>query len=163
MKRTAIWLAAALVAVALSPQPARAQTETETTVTAGAAGVFPSGATFSGVPLDGLRFGIGVVISSTGSAMGQFQTTLLGTSALGQAQSIEVEGQASSGSAAVAGTVTFSGSCTIDMGDGTLPLQDVPFTVSVIADGTGQGRLGLVLAATSLPAATVDTGSMTIE
>jgi hypothetical protein len=161
MKRTAIWLAAALVAVALSPRPADAQPET--TVTAGAAAVFPSGATFNGVPLDGLRFGIGVSISSTGVAEGRLQTTLLGTSALGQPQSIEIEGKAISGSAAVAGTVTFSGSGTIDMGDGTLPLQNVPFTVTVTSDGAGQGTLGLVLGAASLPAASVNIGSMTID
>jgi hypothetical protein len=163
MKGIAIWLAAALVAVAVSPRPAGAQTETETTVTAGTAAVFPSGSRFNGVPLEGLRFGVGVTISSTGSAEGQLQTTLLGTSALGQPQSIEIEGKASSGSAVVAGTVTLSGSCSIDMGDGTLPLQNVPFAVTVTSDGAGQGTLGLVLGATSLPAATVNIGSMTIE
>ena len=49
------------------------------------------------------------------------------------------------------------------MGDGTLPVQNVPFTVTVTTNQEGRGTLGLVLGLTSLPAATVNEGSMTIQ
>jgi hypothetical protein len=162
MNRLAICRAAPLVAaLVLLPRPGVAQTET--TVTAGAAAVLPSGATFNGIALDGLRFGMLVIISSDGSATGQFQTTLLGRSDGGQPQNIEVEGEAKSGSVTIAGSATFSGSCTIDVGDGTPPLKDVPFTVTVSSTGESKGTLRLVLGDTSLPAAKVKEGSMTIE
>jgi hypothetical protein len=162
MKRLASCVIAVLVAaVVLSPAPAAAQTETR--VTAGAAGVFPNGATFNAISLNGLRVGIGVIILSTGSAQGQFQATLLGTSPLGQPQSITISGNAASGSAGVAGAASFSGACSIDMGDGSALLQNVPFAAAVTTDAQGHGTLGLVFGATSLPAATINQGSMTIE
>jgi hypothetical protein len=162
MNRLAICRAAPLVAaLVLLPRPGVAQTET--TVTAGAAAVLPSGATFNGIALDGLRFGMLVIISSDGSATGQFQTTLLGRSDGGQPQNIEVEGESKSGSVTSAGSATFSGSCTIDVRDGTPPLKDVPFTVTVSSDGENKGTLRLVLGDKSLPAAKVKEGSMTIE
>jgi hypothetical protein len=162
MKRLASCVIAVLVAaVILSPAPAGAQTETR--VTAGAAGVFPNGATFNAISLNGLRVGIGVIISSTGSAQGQFQATLLGTTALGQPQAIGIGGKATAGSAGAAGAASFSGTCSIDMGDGSPLLQNVPFVAAVTTDAGGHGTLGLVLGATSLPAATINQGSVTIE
>jgi hypothetical protein len=162
MKRFAILLAAVLVGmIALSPQPAFRQTETS--VTAGASGIFPSGTSFNGVPLNGLRFGFGLTISSTGSAAGNFQATLLGTSLLGQTQEIIVEGKASSGSVPAAGTATFSGTASVNMGDGTAPLTGVPFTATATAGGAGQGSLLLSLGTTNLPAASVNKGSITVK
>ena len=157
MKRLTICLAVALVAaVVLSPVPAWAQTETR--VTGGAGGVFPSGTTFNEVPLDGLKFGMGVIISADGPAKGQFQATLLSPSA-----SIEINGRVSAGSVGPGGTATFSGTCSFDLGDGNLPLQNVPFTVAVTTNAEGQGTLGLLIGTTNLPGATVNEGSMTIQ
>jgi hypothetical protein len=157
MKRLAICLAAALVAaVVLSPAPAWAQTETR--VTGGGGGVFPSGTTFNDIPLAGLKFGMGVIISADGPAKGQFQATLLSPSA-----SIEINGKVSAGSIGSGGTATLSGACSLDLGDGNLPLLNVPFTVAVTTNAEGRGALGLVIGATSLPAATVNEGSMTIQ
>src|SRR3989442_965688 len=94
MKRL-VTLFAATLAIALSVLPAAAQSET---VVAGAGeGIFPSGAVLYGVPLNGLQFAKGITIDASGSATGQFQTLLLGTSLLGQPQNINVEGKASSG------------------------------------------------------------------
>ena len=62
---------------------------------------------------------------------------LLGTSLLGAAQNITVEGEVSSGSVAADGSATFSGTATVDMGGGTLPLTGVPFAVAVSAGGSG--------------------------
>jgi hypothetical protein len=49
------------------------------------------------------------------------------------------------------------------MGDRTLPLSNVPFTVVVATNAESKGSLTLTLGTTNLPAATVDTGSMTMQ
>lgn len=131
-------------------------------VTAAAKGSFPSGTTYKGVPLSGLRFGAGVEIPGDSSATGEFQATLLGTSTGGQPQNIIVEGRVSSGSAGN-GTARFSGIGSVDMGDGTPTSQGVLFTVTITPDAEGRGTMLLKLATTNLPAATVSEGSMTIQ
>src|ERR687895_581162 len=115
MKRLAVLGAVTLAVAILSPASVHAQNEMA--LTAGGGGVFsPDPASFGG-PLNALKFGIGITIDG-GAAEGQFHTTLIGVSVLGLEQYIEVEGKASAGSAASGDTVTFSGQCTIDMGDG---------------------------------------------
>ena len=157
MKRLAIVRIAVLSIVVAAGAPAAAQE-----VTAGAGGLFPADATFSGVKLEGLKFGAGVTIAADGTAEGQFQATLTGASLLGVAQTIEVEGKATAGSSIAEGSATISGTCTIDMGDGTLPLVNVPFTAAITAaDGTA--TLALTLGTTSIPAATVNEGGVTIK
>jgi hypothetical protein len=141
----------------LAPIPVAAQSDSSGVTGAGEA-VFPSGATFSGVPLDGLTLGQGVVIASDGTATGQFQAVLLGTSLLGAPQDVVVEGEVRAGSVAGDGSATFSGTAAVDMGDGTLPLPGVPFTVTASMAG-----LTLILDATPLPTATLAAGSITIE
>src|SRR6266446_4525107 len=66
-----------------------------------------------------LTCGMGVYIYSDGSAAGQFQTTLLGITLLGLKQEIQVEGKAATGTLNADGSRTFSGTATVDMGDGT--------------------------------------------
>ena len=162
MKRVlTFWVAMLVMTIAVSPAPATAQTETSVTV--GAAGTFPTGAAFSGVPLNGLRVGLGLTITGDGSAAGDFQTTLLGTSVLGQPQEIVVEGKASRGSGPAAGTATFSGTCRINMGDGTPWILSIPFTVAVAATADDKGTLTLTLGTNNLPAATITEGSMAIK
>jgi hypothetical protein len=152
--RTATILAAAAV---LWGSPLAAQTDTSLTVGAGA-GVYPSGTSFNGVPISGLEFSIGVDLPASGPKAGQFQTILLGLSALGQDQLITIEGEANSGSVKADGSSTFSGVCTVDMGDGTLPLKDVPFTVTATANS-----LLLIIGTTNLPTASVSAGAITIR
>src|SRR6267143_1187350 len=53
---------------------------------------------------------------------------------------------------------TFNGTATVDMGDGTLPLPAVPFTVTISA-----GSLALILNAVALPTATLSAGSITVK
>ncbi len=156
----AILLALLLLLLAW-PQPLAAQSDIN--VTAAAGGIYPPGASYNGIPLNGLRFGIGITLLGNGSAEGQFQTTLLGVSALGLTQYIKVDGTASSGSSSAANTATFSGTCTVDMGGGTPPAPGVPFTVIVVTNADDQGTLTLTLGLTNLPAATVNTGTMTIK
>src|SRR5438445_9124080 len=148
---TAILGLASLVA----PAPVAAQ---DAGVTGAAEAAFPDGATFNGIPLRGLTLGQGMFIAPDGSATGQFQAVLLGTSPLGTPQNVTVEGEVGGGSVGADGSATFSGTATVDMGDGTLPLPGVPFTVTV-----STGSLGLILNAVALPTATVTAGGITIK
>jgi hypothetical protein len=138
------------------PAPVAAQAAAG--VTGAAEATFPDGAAFNGIPLKGLTLGQGMFIAPGGSATGQFQAVLLGTSLLGTPQNITVEGEVSSGSAAADGSATFSGTATVDMGDGTPALPGVPFTVTVSATS-----LGLILNAVALPTATLSAGSITVK
>jgi hypothetical protein len=147
--------AALCLATLTTPAPAAAQ---DVGVTGAAEAAFPNGAAFNGVSLKGLTLGQGMFIAPDGSATGQFQAVLLGTSALGAAQDITVEGEVGSGSVAADGSATFSGTATVDMGDGTQALPGVPFTVTVSG-----GSLGLILNAVALPTATLSAGSITVK
>jgi hypothetical protein len=156
MKKLAIWFAltAMLVAAPAHSTPVAAGTLTE--VTGAAAGVFPPGTTLNGVPVDGSTFGLGVVVNADGTATGDFSIVLSGTSLLGQPQYITLEGKISAGTDNLDGSVTLSGTGTLDMGDGSLPL-DVPFNLVVTADG-----LQLTIGATELPTQTLTAGSIFI-
>jgi hypothetical protein len=143
------------LASVMAPAPVAAQDAAG--VTGAAEAAFPNGASFNGIPLSGLTLGQGVFIAQDGSATGQFQAVLLGTSPLGTPQNVTVEGEVRNGSVGN-GSATFSGTATVDMGDGTLPLPGVPFTVTA-----STGGLALVLDAAALPTATVTAGSITIE
>jgi hypothetical protein len=160
MRRLAMLLAAVLVTAILWPAPVDAQTETS--VTGAAEGIFPPDASYLGVPLNGLTLGMGLSVAG-GWALGQFQTTLVGVSALGLEQDIQVEGHATSSVPSEPHTAIFSGTCTVELGDGTPPVPDVPFTVVVAVNAEGTGSLTLTLGTTSLPAVTVNEGSMTIR
>src|SRR3989442_2621012 len=91
-------------------------------VTGAAEAIFSTGATFNGVTLRSLELGQGLFIARDGSAMGQFHAVLLGTSLLGTPQNVTVEGEVSNGSAGGDGIATFSGTATVNTGDGTLPV-----------------------------------------
>ena len=165
MRRPTIYLAATLsVVIALLPLSSVARAlAAAVTVTAAAEGTYPSGTTYKGVPISGLRFGAGVEIPGDTSATGDFQGTLLGTSTLGQPQNIAVEGRASGGSSDGARSASFSGTCTVDMADGTSLATGVPFNATIATDTNGETTLTLTLGTTKLPAATVNAGSITIQ
>src|SRR5256884_9253296 len=139
----------------LAPAQAAAQ---DAGVTGAAEAAFPNGAAFNGVPLKGLTLGQGLFIAQDGSRTGQFQAVLVGTSPLGTPQNVPVEGEVGGGSVAADGSATFSGTATVDMGDGTLPLSGVPFTVTASA-----GSLGLILNAVALPTATGPAGGISVK
>jgi hypothetical protein len=147
-----------VLALATLTAPAPVAAQDAAGVTGAAEATFPDGATFNGVPLRGLTLGQGMFIAPDGSATGQFQAVLLGTSLLGLPQNITVEGEVASGSVGADGSATFSGTATVDMGDGSPALPGVPFTVTVSG-----GSLGLILNAVALPTATVTAGSITIK
>jgi hypothetical protein len=152
------FLSAAILGLTSTIAPASAAAQDATGVTGAAAATFPDGATFNGIPLRGLTLGQGMFIAQDGSAMGQFQAVLQGTSPLGTPQNVTVEGEVLSGSVGGDGSATFTGTATVDMGDGTLPLPAVPFTVTASA-----GSLALILNAVALPTATLTAGSITVQ
>jgi hypothetical protein len=129
---------------------------TETQISAAAIGYFASGTSFNGVPIQSATFGIGVIVYSDGSGLGNFEIKLTGTTPLNQEQDITVVGNVSAGTVNLDGSVTFSGNGTLDMGDGTLPVA-VPFAVVVTANG-----LQLTVATTALPTLPVSDGSIFI-
>jgi len=132
-------------------------------VTVSAGGVYPAGTLFSSVPINALQSGYGVEIAANGSAVGQFCTILVGVNARGIQQNITIVGKASVGSKTAINIVRFSGTCSVDMGDGTLAAPGVPFTAAITTDTNDQGTIGLVIGATTLPNAVVNAGSMTIK
>ena len=151
MRRIAIWTMLALVITVGASQPSvRVAGSAETQVTAAGAGVFPDGSSFNGIPLRGSTFGFGLLVYADGSAEGDFAIVLAGTSLLGQAQNITLEGKVGAGVANVDGSVTFSGTAALDMGDGTLPAAAVPFSVTVTDTG-----LQLTIGTSILPTQTV--------
>ena len=158
MKRLALTVAVVgFVALSALPLGSRAVAGTVTQVTAAASGTFPPGATFNGVPLEGSTFGFGVVVRVDGSALGNFEIVLAGTTLLGQTQNIILVGNVSSGLSNLDGSVTFSGAGTLDLGDGSLPTDGVPFTVTATTNG-----LQVTIGATILPTQTLADGSIFI-
>jgi hypothetical protein len=154
-----ILLAALLGGALMAPGATAVARQSETDVTGAGDGIFPPGASLSGVSLSGSQFAIGVIVYADGTALGTYQSILVGTSLLGQSQNISLDGNVAAGRTNTDGSVTFSGACILDMGDGTLPSTGVPFTLTV----TAAGAQTLVIAATTLPTQTLGTGSVTIE
>jgi hypothetical protein len=150
---------ALLILVALfAITPAYAQLPTVPVVVTGAgAATFGPGAVLSGLSLSTMRFGIGVDLPGDGTASGDFQATLSAAS-----RKIVVEGTASSGSKGLAAT-TFSGTCSVDLGDGSAITTGVPFTVSVVTPAGGTPTLGLVIGTTTLPSAALSAGAVRVQ
>jgi hypothetical protein len=130
-------LAALLLCVlaAAAPRVGAAEALPPTLVTAAGAGVFPGGAQLSGVNLSGGSFGQGLAVSADGNARGDFQTILAGTNLLGAATKILVVGWVTGGTVNPDGSVSVSGTCRLDMQDGTLPSTGVPFAATITTGG----------------------------
>src|SRR2546426_8926710 len=140
----------------LAPAPVAGQDAAG--VTGAGVAIFSAGATLSGLSLSGLTLGQGVSLARDGSATGQLQAVLYGTSLLGARQEVTVEGEVRNGFVGGVGSATFSGTATVDMGDGTLPLPGVPFTVTA-----STGSIRLIINSVALPTATLSAGSITVK
>lgn len=127
-------------------------------VTGSGTATFTAAASYGGVALSSLDFGTGSEIPGDTSATGSFHSTLIGTS-----RSIEVDCRVSAGSIATNSTATFSGTCTVDMGDGAAPSPGVAFTVIAVPDGDNKGTLTLTLGTAKLAAASIQDGILTIR
>jgi hypothetical protein len=155
MKKTLI-VGAALLALALTVGDRPIAAIGDASVTSAAVGVFPSGTQFNGVNLSGSTMGFGVEVRTDGSAVGDFETVLAGTTLTGAAQNITVEGQVATGRMNPDGSVTFGGISTVDLGTGQV-LTNIPFTATVTAGG-----LQLVLGGTTLPTQSLSAGAISI-
>ena len=160
MKRLLLFPIAIIALAILVPAPVAAQTETSVTIAG--AGAFPEGAGYLGLPLRSLSLGVGLGVAGSWAA-GQFQVTLTGTTPLGDERNIVVNGRATSSAPFAPGTATFSGTATVDPGDGTPPLTGVPFAALVVSGPDGTGSLTLNLGGTNLPAVGIDEGYLTVE
>jgi hypothetical protein len=156
MKRLTCVFAIVLGLAATAPVPVLADSD-GSSVTGAAKGLFGAGAALGAVDLQGLELGTGVFIEADGSASGTFHAVLQGSS-LGQPRDITVEGKVSQGSREADGRATFSGTASLDLGDGAPPLPGVAFSVTAGADG-----LVLKIDSTTLPAAGLTSGAVTIE
>jgi hypothetical protein len=155
MKRHAILATMSLLIVAAILTPLSVFGQASPAVTGAGEAALPVSTSFSGVSINSEIFGTGVFILGDGTAVGEFQATLLGTNALGQTQTIIVESEAASGSIGT-GNGTFSGAATVNMGDATPPLINVPITVTATPTS-----LLLILSNVNLPA-TLTAGNITI-
>jgi hypothetical protein len=126
-------------------------------VTAAASGLFAAGAELGPVALQGLQITTGVLIEADGSASGTFHAVLQGSSLGGNSQEITVEGNVTGGSVDADGRATFSGSASLDMGDGAPPLPNVSFSVTA-----GSDDLVLVVESMTLTAS-LTAGAVTID
>lgn len=133
------------VAVGMPRQQAAAVGEADV-VTAAGAGIFPAGANFAGVQLAGGTFGIGVQTDGAGSAKGDLEAQLNGTSLIGLSQWVTVTGWITSGTKNPDGSMTFNGTCTLDMGDGTPPAGGLGLVANLSATG-----LTLTVGSNALP------------
>ena len=124
--------------------------------TAAAAGIFPTTPTFNGVDLAGGIYSLGVR-SGTDSTYGDVHAEFTGISPLGLYQIISVDGWITSGSIA-GGTLTFSGTATLDMGDGPPPTGGLSLTGTVTATG-----ITLTVGGSTLPALPKTDGFTTME
>ena len=156
MRRLALVALLAMVTLALAPLPAAA--EGETVISAAGEASFPEDASFNGIPLTGSTFGFGASVAGDGTASGDVDIVLVGTPPLGGEQKIVVVGNVATGALNVDGSATLGGTASVDMGDGTPRLTDIPFVLTATADG-----LQLVLGTTTLPAQTLALGAIDIQ
>jgi hypothetical protein len=156
MKRLTCVLAIVLGLAAVTAISVIADSE-ERSVTGAGKGLFAAGAALGAVALQSVELGTGVFLEPDGSASGTFHAVLQGNT-LGQPREITVEGKVSQGSVGADGRATFSGTASLDFGDGTPPLPGVAFSVVAGADG-----LVLAIDSTTLPAAGLTQGAITVE
>lgn len=128
------------------------------TVTGAATATFAQGAALGSVALNSLELGTGVFIEPDGAASGVYSAVLTGSSILGQSQQITIDGKVLQGEVAPDGRVYFNGTATINLGDGTPSLSNVPFTVS-----TAGGGVTLGIDSTALPTAQLASGDISVN
>jgi hypothetical protein len=124
--------------------------------TAAAAGIFPTTPTFNGVDLAGGVYSLGVR-TGTDSTYGDMHAEFTGISPLGLYQIISVDGWITTGSIA-GGTLTFSGTATLDMGDGPPPTGGLSLTGTLTSTG-----ITITVGGSTLPALPKTDGFTTME
>ena len=158
MTRRGLLLTAILGLVSIPAPAFVAADEYAARVSGAGQATLPEGVSFHGVQLSGLQLGQGVLINPDGSAAGHFHVVLSGTGVIGQAQEIIVQGDVNAGDIGGEATATFSGTALLTIGEGSVPIVGVPFTVIA-----STGSLQLTLDGATLPSATLTEGSITIK
>jgi hypothetical protein len=125
--------------------------------TAAAAGVFPTTPTFNGVELAGGIYGVGIRTTPGGTTYGDLHAEFTGISLIGLYQIISVDGWVTS-MTVTGGTVTLTGTASLDMGDGPPPTDGLPMTGTMDANG-----LTLTVGGSSLPTLPKTDGYTDIE
>ncbi len=153
-----------ILLVAMLAIAGSAYAQSDTSATAAAQGTYPAGTTFGGAAISALQIANATLIASDGSAEGQITISLIGPTnpILGTQQIISIEADVSSASRAAANIVTITGTCSIDMGNGTPVITGVPIVATITTNDQHLGTVGLVIGATTLPTGTINDGSMTI-
>jgi hypothetical protein len=128
------------------------------TVTAAAAGVFPAGATFNGIELAGGTFAVGVQDDGAGTAKGDIEVQLNGTSLIGLSQWITITGWITSSTDNPDGSVTANGTGTLDMGDGTAAVGGLAFIANITPAG-----ITVTIGSTAVPTLPKSDGWIAIE
>jgi hypothetical protein len=171
--KTFAWLVAA-VSVFLCTTPTGAAAPMM--VTGGGTGTFNADLDGDG-EIDGSHFGFAVIKGAGASARGHFMCQMAGNADFLGLKLMLVEGRILSASFSADGSVTFTGSGSVNLANGTV-FKGVPFAVSVAAGGPGLGTLQLTVIGAfdgvpgdtqtgddnySLPVETVDTGLISIR
>lgn len=146
-----------MAAVLFAPTPTTAAGESGT-VTGAARAAFGPGAALGYVALSSLDLGAGMFIEPDGTGTGVFSAVLNGRSPLGQARQITIDGEVLRGALTPDGRALFSGTATVNFGDGTPALSGVPFNVTTTANS-----VRLALDSTMLPAAQLVGGTFNIQ
>ena len=128
------------VAIFLWVVPTRAAQPTM--VTGGGTGTFNADLDGDG-DIDGSHFGFAVIKGPGSSVRGHFMCQMAGNADFLGLKLMQVEGRVS-GAFFTAGSVTFSGSGSVNLANGTV-FRGVPFTVSVTAGGPGVGTIHLTV------------------
>ena len=144
-----------LLALGLGPATVGANADGGS-VTGAATGSFAPGATLGPAVVQGLELGTGVLIEPNGSAEGAFHAVLRG-SVFGLPKKLTLEGKINQGTIADDGSATFSGTATLDLGDGMPATPVLWFSVTV-----GTDRVVLNVDTETLPAA-LTSGDIVIE
>ena len=145
------------IAAIVSTPPTSTAASTEGTVTGIGTGAFASGVRFEGVELNGFELAAGVITETDGSASGVFHAMLTGSSIIGGARNIILEGNVTRGTATL-DSGNFSGLASLDLGDGVPAVSGIPFQVE-----TQGGTMILTIQSTVLPSARFTEGGLDIE
>ena len=167
------WLMAAAT-ILLWTTPTR--TDGLSMVTGGGTGTFYADLDGDG-EIDGSHFGFAVLKGPGVSARGHFMCQMAGNADFFELKLMQVEGRISSASFSIDGSVTFSGSGSVNLANGTV-FRGIPFVVFVTDGGPGVGTMQLTVIGAfdgvpgdtligdghySLPVETVATGSISLH
>jgi hypothetical protein len=126
---------AALGVAVAAPRGSALAVASSNVVSGAGAGEYTAGATFQGIALAGGTYGLGVQTNLDGSAVGDLELQLNGSSLIGLSQWITVTAWITTGTQNADGSMTLNGTGTLDLGDGTAPTGGLPVVAQVSLTG----------------------------